>query len=186
MQELVNETATLGTFEAKAFFPVTDWERAESLCHNQLDEYRVDKKEFFKAPLNELKKVVRNVCDDYQPERYVGQTTDGMSKALFLKPASPAHPDLQIINCENCGEKLRVPNRTVKATCPHCDYTFQSAGVGAARAGVSAPRTESTPQNVEPEEILWFRDTDFLRAYGKWLLVMALLFIIILFISLQI
>ncbi len=144
MRELSNETATYGTFVPKATFPVTDWERAESLCHNQLNEYR-DDKEFFKAPFNELEKVVRNVCDDYQPERYVGQTTDGMSKALFLKPASPAHPDLRIINCENCGEKLREPNRTVQATCPHCDYTFQTAGVGASR-------TESTPQYVPPEQ----------------------------------
>ena len=37
MRELSNETATYGTFEAKASFPVTDWERAESLCHYQLD-----------------------------------------------------------------------------------------------------------------------------------------------------
>ena len=37
MRELSNETTAYGTFEAKASFPVTDWERAESLCHYQLD-----------------------------------------------------------------------------------------------------------------------------------------------------
>ena len=94
MRELSNKTATYGTFEAKAFFPVTDWEAAEASCHNLLDEYR-DDKEFFKAPYNELVDVVRNVCDGYQPEAHADEPTDGMSKALFLKQASPAHPDLR-------------------------------------------------------------------------------------------
>ena len=88
MRELSNETATYGTFVSKASFPVTDWEAAESSWHRQLNEYR-DDKEFFKAPYNELVEVVRNVCDDYQPERNVEQPTDGMSKALFLKQALP-------------------------------------------------------------------------------------------------
>jgi len=89
MRELSNETATYGTFEAKASFPVTDWEAAEKKCHNQLSKYRAGKKEFFKAPYNELLEVVRNVCDVYQPKRNVEQPTDGMSKALFLKQALP-------------------------------------------------------------------------------------------------
>ena len=115
MRELSNETTTYGTFVLKATFPVTDWEAAEASCHNQLYEYR-DDKEFFKAPYNELVVVVRNVCDDYQPKRNVEQHTDGMSKALFLEPASPARPERRIINCGNCGQTLRVPNRTVKAS----------------------------------------------------------------------
>ena len=53
MQELSNENAAYGTFESKATFPVTDWHRAETLSHDQLDKYR-DDKEFFKAPHNEL------------------------------------------------------------------------------------------------------------------------------------
>ena len=107
MRELSNETATYGTFEAKATFPVTDWEAAEASCHNQLYEYQ-DDKEFFKAPYNELLDVVRNVCDDYQPEQNVEQPTDGMSKALFLEPASHARPDLRIINCGNCSYWYRL------------------------------------------------------------------------------
>ena len=156
MQELSNETAAYGTFEAKASFPVTDWERVESLCHNQLDEYR-DEKEFFKAPYNELLEVVRGICEDFQPKPNVEQPTDGMSKALFLKTASPAHPDSQIINCGKCGEKIRVPNRLVKVTCPHCDYSFQSEGVSASRSEKQATSTPQyippeQPQDVEPEE----------------------------------
>ena len=173
MRELSNETATYGTFEAKAFFPVTDWERAEAECHRQLYENREDK-EFFKAPYNELVDVVRNVCDGYQPEAHADEPTDGMSKALFLKQASPAHPDSQIINCENCGEKLRVPNRLVKVTCPHCDYTFQSEGVSTPQ---SEKQATSAPQYVPPEQPTdhpddepWFRDKDYLRGVGKvWL-----------------
>ena len=92
MRELSNETGTYGTFEAKATFPVTDWEAAESKCHRQLNKYREDK-EFFKAPYNELLEVVRNVCDDFQPKPKVEQPTDGMSKALFLEPAPLARPE---------------------------------------------------------------------------------------------
>ena len=94
MRELSNETATYGTFEAKAFFPVTDWEQAEASCHYQLDEYR-DDKEFFVASYNELLEMVRSVCEDYQPEAHADKPTDGMAKALFLEPASLARPDPQ-------------------------------------------------------------------------------------------
>ncbi len=92
MRELSNETATYGTFEAKAYFPVTDWEAAEASCHYELDEYR-DGKEFFKAPYNELMEAVRSVCEEYQPEAHADKPTDGMSKALFLEPSPPARPD---------------------------------------------------------------------------------------------
>ena len=67
MQELSNETAAYGTFEAKAGFPVTDLERAESLCQFQLDEYR-DEKKIFKAPYNEILEVVRGICEDFRPQ----------------------------------------------------------------------------------------------------------------------
>jgi len=96
MRELSNETATYGTFEAKAYFPVTDWEAAEASCHYELDEYR-DDKEFFKAPYNELVEAVRSVCEEYQPEAHADKPTDGMSKALFLEPAPPARPDPQYV-----------------------------------------------------------------------------------------
>ena len=73
MKVLRNESATCGTFEAKAIFPITGWGRAKASCYFQLDEYREDK-EFFKAPYNELLEVVRRVCEGYQPEAPVSYT----------------------------------------------------------------------------------------------------------------
>ena len=114
MIELSRETATYGTFEAKAFFPVTDWERAEASCHNQLYEYR-DDKEFFKASYNELLDVVRNVCEDYQPEAYADKPTDGMSKALFLEPAKPPHYDPLGLDKMDWGNPRPATNGTVES-----------------------------------------------------------------------
>ena len=90
MRELSNETATYGTFEAKASFPVTDWERVESLCHNQLDEYR-DEKEFFKAPYNELLEVVRGICEDFRPKPNVEQPRVTSLELEAAKKPRPQH-----------------------------------------------------------------------------------------------
>ena len=71
MAELSNETATIGTFKSKAFFPVADWEAAEAKCHQKLAAFRMHaKKEFFEGPYDQILPWVQSICEIYKPEGY--------------------------------------------------------------------------------------------------------------------
>jgi len=60
MVELSADTSNLGTYQALAYFVVTDIDTAETACHQRLSRYRVQRnREFFDLPLARLLRIVR-------------------------------------------------------------------------------------------------------------------------------
>lgn len=72
LKQLNSETGLIGKFKVFASFAVDDIDEAEKICHNELDDYRIqDNREFFEIEYSEIMEIVRECIRDYILKEYL-------------------------------------------------------------------------------------------------------------------
>lgn len=72
LKQLNSETGLIGSFKVYASFLVDDIDEAEKVCHQELDEYRIqDNREFFEIKYFEILEIVRECIKNYILKEFI-------------------------------------------------------------------------------------------------------------------
>ena len=124
--ELNRETSNPGKFKVCGYFPVTNVDEAENLCHQRLSHLGFEKKkEFFEGSINRIFSVVEGVCVAFKPKSYISK--EYMDGEIHTDDNSSPNPKKSIVKCQACHGLGEIRKNsgffTIAQTCEQCEGT---------------------------------------------------------------